>query len=606
MGKFAAAKAEVSPPHPSSKVAVALRTAGVQNSSDLVRILALPRRRLDLANVLNVTDAFRADGGELSLRAVQSAALLEGEECGGLVGSIGVGHGKSLTALLMPEALKAERAVLLVPPELKRQLIERDIPFYSKHFEIPFSRIAGIISYSELSVPVRVRGIPKEWQWLCHVAVAVVHPLALLNPDALICDEVHRIRRRESARARAVYGWMDEHPTTKFVGLSGSLSKGSLRDYAHVARLALGKNSPLPLQFSQLAAWADALDPPRGDKPTLNPGALWLLCSPSGANVDAGALASMASGMDSESARSIVRDGYRRRLVETPGWVSTPEQSFDGSLYIRRRRPKVPSALVKAIDDLRETWEIGDLQFSEAMHLSQALRRLACGFYYEPVWPNGQRDEEYVEAKKAWAKEVRDRLKWHPAPGMTTELSCRNAAAAGRWKSETFEAWEAVRKRFPSEGPPKRAVWLDDYLVRDALAWAKDAGEGLIWASDVALGEAVAKAGGFPYFGEGTDAGSTNPQKSPIVVCSAKTQGEGKNLQAWSRNYVLRPFAGADTWEQVLGRTHRPGQEADEVWFDVAIPIPEAGDAIENAIEVARALKEREGQDQKLLIATFV
>jgi hypothetical protein len=606
MGKFAARIFEDKKPRPNSNVAVAMRSAGVQRSSDLVRILALPRRHLDLTAVLDATEAFKTAAGELSLRPVQSAALLEGEECGGLVGSIGVGHGKTLILLLMAEALQAERAVLIVPPELKKQLLERDLPFYGKHFQIPTHRIAGIVSYSELSVPVRVRGIPKHWQWLAHLAVAIEHPLAKLDPDALVCDEVHRIRRKESARARAVFGWMEEHPETKFVGLSGSLSKGSIRDYAPIVWLALRKNAPVPLSFTQLAAWADALDDPRGDKPTLNPGALWLLCAPPGATLDDGTLASIATGLDEDSARSVVRDGYRRRLVETPGFVSTPEQAFDGSLYIRMRRPKVPAKLAKTLADLRETWEIGDLQFSEAMHLSQAVRRLGTGFYYEPVWPGGKRDDEYAEAKRAWSKEVRDRLKWHPAPGMTTELNLRNAALSGRWKSETFAAWEAVRERFPSSGPPKRAVWIDDYLVKDALAWAKDAGSGIIWVSDVAFGEAVAAAGGFPFFGEGRDAGDTNAKASPIIVCTAKSQGEGKNLQTYSRNLITRPFAGADTWEQVLGRTHRPGQEEDEVWFDVEAPIDEADDAIAGALKSARALKEREGNEQKLLLATFI
>lgn len=604
MGSFAAKTWGDKKPHPSSNVAAAMKAMGVQKSSDLVRVLGLPRRKLDLSNVLDVTEAYRAAGGSLSLRPVQSAALLEAEECGGLVGAIGVGWGKTLILLLMADALKAERAVLLVPPELKNQLLTRDIPFYRKHFEIPFERIAGIVSYSELSVPVRVAGVPKVWQWLCHLSVAIASPLERLAPDAIIADEAHRLRRRESARSRAFSMYMDEHPETKFVALSGSFSKGSLRDYWALAVRALRKSVPMPLSFPQLSDWADALDPPRGDKPALAPGALWMLCSPAGADPDPIALATMP--LTGDAAQSLVRDGYRRRLVETPGWVSTPEQAFDGSLYIRMRRPKLTPTVEKALDGLRETWEIGDLQFSEPMHLSQAVRRLGTGFYYEPVWPGGVKDEEYVEAKRAWKAEVRERLKYHPAPGMMTELNLANAAASGRWKSETWAAWDAVRKRFPSSGPPRRAVWVDDYLVVDALRWAKEVEAGIIWFSDVAVGEEVARRGGFPFFGEGDDAGTTNPKDSPIIVCSAKSQGEGKNLQAWSRNLILRPFSAPDVWEQVLGRTHRPGQEEDEVWVDVMAPIEECDAALATAKEKARALKEREGSEQKLLLATYL
>jgi hypothetical protein len=606
MGKFSEKVWADDRPHPSSNVALALKNAGVQKSADLVRVLGLPRRILDLEAVEDVTEAFRKEGGTMNLRGVQSAALLEAEECGGLVGAIGVGWGKTLILLLMAEALKAERAVLLVPPDLKRQLLERDVPFYRQHFDLPFDRIAGILSYAELSVPVRVKGVPRWWQWACHVACALEGPLARLRPDAIIADEAHRLRRRESARTRTFLQWMNEHPETKFVALSGSLTQGSIRDCWTLAVLALRKNAPLPLQFNQMSDWANALDPPREGIPPMNPGALWLLCDPPGSvPASPGDLASrsLAGGSD---AVSVVREGFRRRLAETPGWVATRAQAFDGSLYVRRRRPKVPPGLLVEIEKLRATWEIGGEEISEAMRLAQVVRRLACGFYHKFSWPGGVADQEYLDARRDWRREVRDFLKHRNVPGMLTELNLANAAASGRWESATWDAWNAVRKRWPSEGPPKVAVWVDDYLVRDALAWARKAEEGLIWFQDVPLGEEVAKRGGFPFYGEGTDAGTTNPKDDPILVVSTGAQSEGKNLQAWSRNLVLRPSASAKTWEQVIGRTHRPGQEADEVWFDVEMPTEESDAALATAIVKARHAKETQGQEQKLLIATFV
>lgn len=612
MGSFAAKHWEDKAPHPTSSVGRAMRDFGVQRSADLSRVLALPRRKLDLKAVEDATLAFAKPGGSLTLRPIQSAALLEAEEAGGLVGAIGVGHGKTLILLLLPEALKVERAVLLVKPDLKAQLLERDVPFYEQHFDIPWDRIArdaegrlGILSYAELSVPVRVAGIPKWWQWTAHVAGAIEDPLSRFRPDAILADEAHCLRRSESARGRAFRRWMNEHPETKFAALTGSLTNGSIKDCWPLVLPALRKNSPLPLNFNQLQAWADALDPPRGDRPSTNPGALWLLASPGGSDSD---LATRSKKLEDQGIDSIqlVRDAFRQRLVETPGWVATDEASFGGSLYVRKLRPKVPRALADALRDLRSTWEIGGIEFAEAMHLAQAVRRVACGFYYKPRWPGGVVDQQYVDAKREWKKEVRDFLRGRNVPGMTTELNLLNAAASGRWKSSTFAAWNAVRKRWPSEGPPRDAVWLDDYLVKEALRWAREAKEGIIWFQDVALGEAVSRAGGFPYFGEGTDAGTTNPKESPIIVCSATTQGEGKNLQAWSRNLILRPSASAKVWEQVLGRTHRPGQEEDEVWFDVLMPVPEADDALEAALVGARHTQQTQGQRQRLLLATFV
>ena len=56
---------------------------------------------------------------------------------GGLLGAIGVGFGKTLISLLAHDAMEAKRTVLLVPPNLRKQLLEVDVPLYGRHFELP-------------------------------------------------------------------------------------------------------------------------------------------------------------------------------------------------------------------------------------------------------------------------------------------------------------------------------------------------------------------------------------------------------------------------------------------------------------------------------------
>jgi hypothetical protein len=71
-------------------------------------------------------------------------------------------------------------------------------------------------------------------------------------------------------------------------------------------------------------------------------------------------------------------------------------------------------------------------------------------------------------------------------------------------------------------------------------------------------------------------------------------------LQRWSRNLVVAPPTSGKAWEQLLGRTHREGQQADEVSFEVFLPIQELKDCFERARADAKYLEETYGNRQKL------
>jgi len=55
--------------------------------------------------------------------------------------------------------------------------------------------------------------------------------------------------------------------------------------------------------------------------------------------------------------------------------------------------------------------------------------------------------------------------------------------------------------------------------------------------------------------------------------------------------------------EQLIGRTHRDGQEADEVSVDVLLGCAEHYEAFSRALDGARAAADTLGHDQKLLLA---
>jgi hypothetical protein len=242
---------------------------GVQRTPELARILALPRRKLDLdagtvdgqpildLNSLYVTNSGKCERypkcpicltGKAGLWPTQSAALVEAEKAWGLFGAMGVGSGKSVVSLLLPDVFDAKRAALLVPSSLKNQLKTRDFFDYGRHFKLPLDRIT-VVSYDELSI------------------AAGAFVLDRIEPDLIIADEVHHISRVSAARTKRFIRYLQTHPGTRFCGMSGTITKRSLRDMSHLCEIALRHNSPLPYRWSDLQEWADALDPIRDPIP---------------------------------------------------------------------------------------------------------------------------------------------------------------------------------------------------------------------------------------------------------------------------------------------------------------------------------------------------
>lgn len=551
-----------------------MRTHGVSESAELNRILAIKRRKLiiekdkiqrDYGNgpqeVPDLTPMFRRPGGTMSLWPMQNVALHEIYEANGglIMGS--VGSGKSLISLMAAEVLDSKRCVLLVKPQLRNKLLTQDLPFYSKHFNLPLDRI-HVVSYNELS-SAKKAGILNK-----------------LAPDLLVCDEAHCLSLRNSSRTRRFMRYFKEHPGTRFVGLSGTISKRSIVDYAHLLELALGKNAPLPSNYRVLEEWAEALDASDNPRP---PGALEKFCEPG----------------------EEVRSGYRRRLIETPGVIASVEGSIGTSLIITARKLPLPEKVKLELSKLYATWTTpnGEEELPDAMALSRVARQMVCGFWYRWSWPDNKRDGEWLEARRGWNRSVRDYLTHTSREGMDSPLLLANAAMAGRWKCDEWQPWDRVRDR---PEPPTIPVWMSDFMVADAIRWgnAHKKTNGIIFCEHTCVAAMISKFGKFPLYGAGTDASTSHPDREPVIVCSQKAQSEGKNLQAWSNILITTPPANGLAWEQTLGRIHRPGQLADECNVDVYLHCEENVRAFEQAVKDAEFIESTQGQRMKLLFAT--
>lgn len=615
----------------------------VGESDDLKRIIALPRRdkpppHSDYAEALVelITERYAVTRAACNcaalgracirrLRLAQAWALYEVGMTGGLLGPIGVGHGKTVLDIMAPLAVPSCRlAVLLVPPTLVDQLVA-EYELVSQHFRVP-----GLIVHH--GKRYESQGEPGVWLHVLPYS-RLSRPefsafLEELGPDTVIADEVHKLRHADTATTARVLRYFTDHPKTRFCGWSGSLTDSSIRDYAHLSALALRENSALPLDRMVVDDWARALDP--GDSPA-PAGALFELCAPG----------------------EHVQEGFHRRLVETPGVVSTDEPAIDAAIVIEKREaPGVPQTVHEALVNLRNTWTRPDgEELVDAFAVSRCARELACGFYYRWIFPRRESVLlilEWLEARKEWNKEVREVLKQRLEHLDSPLLAARAAMRAwGDWRRKSFEEvcaevaeerddetgallYENVeaeaRRRMDYEGelPSWKAItwprWrdarntvfyqtepvrLDPFLAEDAAAWARDE-RGIVWYDSTAFGAWIGEVSGLPVHGGGPDAGRIiGAEKGDrSIIASMKSHGTGRDglQRLFDRCLMAQPPSSATQWEQVLGRLHRVGQAADTVRAWYYAHTIEVRDAVDSARERAAYVERTIGAVQKIRV----
>jgi hypothetical protein len=618
-----------------------LRTWGrepVGTSPDLTRVLNLPRRPRPALPPLayGMTERLRRHnpkcgcdkrrGCITDLNGIQGWGLFEVAAVGGALFPIGVGHGKTgldvLAAMVLPGC---KVAVLLIPPNLRAQFVEVDFPAWAQHFNVP--NLAGgkwfvpgrpvlhVVSYSELS------------------NAKSTDLLRQLNPDLIIADEAHNLRNATAARTKRFLRYMNENKTARFCAWSGTLTSRSLKDYAHLAALALRSGSPLPLHPPVVEEWASALDP--SDWPAA-PGALESLCA-----------------MGEE-----VRSGFRRRLTDTHGVVATEAGSVGCSLVISERKaPPIPPEVVKAIHGVHETWKRPDgEEYFDILQVARCARELSCGFFYRWKYPRGEPREvieAWFAARKAWHAELREKLK-RGREHMDSPALCEAAAARWHygytfegieyppeatkgplpaWASTEFLEWQVLRNQVE---PESEAVWIDDFLARDCAEWLKG-NLGIVWYAHDAFGRRVAELTGAPLYGPNSDpVRNLNPtplmlaarakriadgewkedsasnwigveQGERSIIATYRAHGTGTNLQyAFSKMLFGNASTSGDQMEQTIGRVHRFGQPADEVTVEIYRHTADVREGFEKARREALYIEETQGLRQKLNQATYV
>lgn len=576
----------------------------VGDSEDLQRVLALPRRERptdedQLALVAPLTALLAREnlncrcaslGAKCikSLLPVQAWYLLEAMH-GGALGHVTAGSGKTLIGLLLPMVVpNTKRAVLLVPPELMGQTL-KDYQVASQHFRLPnLSGSSGafytdrpvldVLAYSKLS------------------AKSCTGWFAERKPDLVIADEAQNLSNVEGVRGDRFlrYFMTAEHPV-RLCAHSGSLTVDGLDDYSHLAALALGAGSPLPIDPAAVIEWASALDPSReGKRPPAPPGKLMKLA---------------AEGEH-------VRSAFRRRLVNTLGVITTLDAAIPTKLILRRREaPALPPSVKEALAKVRAGERPDGEELQEELERKVAARQVAYGFYYFWRFPRGEPEEliaRWRARRKAWGVALRNRLEAREehmdSPLLLKEAADRSDAGytgpLPTWHCPDRRPWREIE---PLVQPVPAFEWIDDFMARDTVQWGRE-NVGIIYYAHTAFGRRVAELGGFPLFEGGAEASrgiiaENEAGAKRTIVASIEAHGTGKNLQRFNKGLLANTPANNGQLEQVLARMHRTGQDAPEVTYDFYCHTAEVQDGWEKALSEADYKYETTGSRERVLFA---
>lgn len=482
----------------------------------------------------------------------------------GAVGLLGCGHGKTLCAQLTPALVGARRPLLLVPASLRGQAA-RDVAEWRTEYPA-LHHPPTVVSYEALGHVGATRLLDEH------------------GPDVIIADEAHMLANPDSARWKRLARYLSAHPSCRFYALSGTLTWRGVSQIAHLLHAALRDESPVPSwAVAALSAVVDV-----GGEP---------------GPVDWATVEELLGRLPVRT-KEAARAALHARLVSTPGVVHVPGVAADVSLVVdlARRPLDYPVAAARALDDLSARWRLPDgEELVDAVEIHRATRSLVWGWWSR--WADGARQDpawaSWWAARAAWADAVR-RGVWAGAdsPGVVAEL-----ARDGRLATADLVAWaewSAVR----DAGPPREVVWLPEvraWTVAHLGELARREPRRLAWYSSAAMGAVLREAG---YTVHGAGSSPPGPPGRRPSAASWRVHGRGWNGQAWPASVVVETPDSAGEWEQLLARSHRPGQVDD---VDVRALVYGVGveELLRSACAGAQYAADVLGQPQRLTLASW-
>lgn len=583
---------------------------------ELARVLALPERvppTDDVVRALSVHCRKRShhtcsaacrpgcprNGTENLLRGQQASVLIEGYEYG-CIAPIPVGAGKTLPTFLLPFLINAARPMLMVPAAL-REKTKRDFADYAQDWRV---RLPEIVSYEEMYRADRHDLLTRRM------------------PDLLMADECDPLMN-DNACARRVRRYCREH-RPRFVPMSGTLIGDKLERYHGVTTWALGSKAPMPTSTDDAERWASALDSEVKAIARHDPGAL-----------------------------GQIPGGFHHHFRTRRGVVCGQGVACPASIRASVWEQALPEVLAQTVREVAASGMRPDGEILDEWGLPDCLCRIALGHY--PIWDPAP-PSWWLRPRRAFWSAIREllaaehpdfdtagqivtaldrteRLRNGPVQRVWTDTIPKPEYAAmieadpePDWPDECYQdvqrvvidhpgdgprvpghaelaellaEWRAVKDRFEPTPVP---VWLDVSPLVEIMQRAKANPGTLVWTPFVAVGQML-ELMGLPYYGADRDPETAPPGHS--IAVSVMAHHRGKNLQAWHRNTILRCPAKAKINEQLIGRTHRPGQNATSIFLEYLGSISYHRDVLDRVMAEARAVTRASGVQQKLTLADW-
>lgn len=524
------------------------------------------------------------------------------------------------------------RAVIIVPSEVYSQLAKKDLPAARRHLAL--DGIAFWFVQGDRAARMRAASQPGPGVFIyaySSMSTATGYDeLAAICATLFILDEAHSVARATSARTKRFLSIMNQIDEAirngtlgadvtargiEMIALSGTITKKSVKDYAHLARRCLRENSPLPIKAAAVDAFAGAVD-----AEVIGTGQTDLDRDRMKQLVDW----SRMHGHDPYTKATMqlttqeaTRDAFRYRLNTSPGVVATSDSSVDCSLIIAWSEPPRPKSadadklaelMKRVVQDMRTP--DGDV-IDYGMHTYKWLWELSGGFYNSLIWPtvaelrttHVQRGKPITEAEaeallqgakrhhellQEYHKHLRAFLDTRHQPGCDSPMlvaqeivrQLDGSKPRFRLNPDMVDAYQIQRDAAFDDLPTRRRVPVRvcDYKIRSAVEWCRHHAPqnkgpgGFVWFHHPEIGHWISES----LVAEKIEhtlalAGQNDaPFKEGLVVASY-AHATGKNLQHQNRNLVVELRREAAVMEQMLGRTHRAGQLADDVRADVFV-----------------------------------
>jgi hypothetical protein len=534
----------------------------VRHTIDFDRIMALPRRvprqvEADAWSVV-LTPELRLPWSDAVIRPWQAYAAVEIADAPfgrGAFLCLSVGAGKTwimFTAPLMRDDV--ERILYVVPASLEDKT-EADFAELRKDWR-DHKKLYKVVTR----------------EWLAREAAADF--LDQFAPDMIIIDESDELSNADRSAPLKLgrYIWANKH--VRVIALTATPSRNSIMGYWHILLWCLREGAPVPMSEHDALELAAALDEMTGRGGRLSPG-------PWG------------------DSRKEACENYRRRLIETPGVLIVDGDSCEAPLTIRTRLAKECGILNGHYQEfLEHQRNPDDIQVTDPLSRWQMDGQLGCGLYRRYINPP---PEDWKEARRESAKFVREAIahsQRSKKPLYTEAMVYR------RFEGHPIvQRWRELKPTFSAE---TEAVWLSTSTLESAIEWIEESPEpGIIWCGSVDFAKALAKATGLRYYARnGRAKDGSRLYSAPVenIIVSWNANKKGFNLQPWTRQLIVMPPQSAKWIEQIIGRSHRSGQES-HVYVDILLTSGGTIDLVEAMLREARFAKRTISLTQKALRA---